>query len=346
MPMKFTVAQIANLIQGEIKGDATALIDNFYKIEEGQVGGISFLANPKYEDHAYSTNSSALIVSKAFRPKKEIKSTLIQVEDPYSAFSTLMLAYQKMSSGKKSGIHPSAIIAKSATVGENVSIGANVVIGENVVIESGVQVFPLCYVGDDVKIGRDTVLNAGVKIYNDCEIGADCVFHAGVVIGSDGFGFAPQSDGSFQTIPQLGNVKIGNDVHIGANSTVDRATMGSTVIGNGVKLDNLVQIGHNVKIGNHTVIAAQSGIAGSSEIGNYCILAGHVGVAGHVKVADKTKIAGKTGINRNIIEEGTSVSGVPHMSVKDDLKAKVVFKRLPKLEARVESIEKELKQKV
>lgn len=343
--MKFTVGQIASLLNGEVKGNTETLIDNFYKIEEGKVGGISFLANPKYEEHAYTTESSALIVAKTFKPKKDLKSALIEVEDPYLAFSTLMTEYQKMTATKKKGVHPTAVIEESAKVDSSALIGAMVYIGNDAKIAEDVVISPQCYIGDNCKIGAGTRLEPGVKIYNDCFVGENCVFHAGVVIGSDGFGFAPQKDGSFQTIPQLGNVEIGNEVHIGANTTIDRATMGSTIIGDGVKLDNLVQVGHNVKIGKHTVVAAQTGIAGSAEIGNYCIVAGQVGFVGHVKVADRTKIAAKTGINRTIIEEGTSVSGVPHMPVKDDLKAKVIFKRLPKLEARIEELEKELKSK-
>lgn len=340
MSLRFKVSQIAELVNGEVVGDPNAEIDNFYKIEDGQAGGISFLANRKYEPFAYTTRSTALIISKSFVPKKKLLPNLIVVEDAYSAFATLMSVYQSMIKRRPKGIHPSAVVEESAQVGEDVYLGPFVYIGENAVVESEAILDAHTFIGNNGKVGAGSRLHSGVKIYADCIVGENCEIHAGTVVGSDGFGFAPQADGTFKNVPQLGNVIIKNNVSIGANTTIDRATMGSTEIGHGVKVDNLVQIGHNVRIGDNTVIASQTGVSGSTVIGKNCIVAGQVGFVGHVKVADNTKIAAKTGINKDIKKEGMEVSGVPFMNLKDDLRAKAIFRKLPDIEHRLRNIEK------
>lgn len=318
--MKFSVEQIAKILEGEVEGDGDVLIDNFAKIEEGKAGCISFLANKKYEPFIYTTDSSAVIVSKEFIPKGAIKSSLIRVKDPYLSVSKLMMAYQQMKKVKKVGISERAAIDATAQVGRNVWIDALVTVAEHAVIADDVSISAGAYIGPRVKVGKGTIIHAGAKILEDCVIGEECVLHPGVVIGSEGFGFAPDENGVFQDIPQLGNVVLGNRVSVGANSTIDRATMGATRIGNGVKLDNLVQIGHNAEIGDNTVIASQSGVSGSTKLGKNCMIAGQVGFAGHLRIADGTKIGAKSGVAKTIEVPGGSFSGHPLLPLKQYLR--------------------------
>ncbi len=318
--MKFSVEQIAKILEGEVEGDGEVLIDNFAKIEEGRAGCISFLANTKYEPFIYTTDASAVIVSKEFVPKGAIKSSLIRVKDPYLAVSRLMMAYQQMKKVKKVGVSPLAAVEASAVLGKDVWVDALTRISEDAVIGDEVSISSGSYIGPRVKVGAGTVIHAGVKILEDCVIGENCVLHPGVVIGSEGFGFAPDEHGVYQDIPQLGNVVLGDQVSIGANTTIDRATMGSTRIGTGVKLDNLVQIGHNVEIGDNTVIASQTGVSGSTKIGKNCMIAGQVGFAGHLRIADGTKIGAKSGVAKTIEKPGGAYSGHPLLPLKQYLR--------------------------
>jgi UDP-3-O-[3-hydroxymyristoyl] glucosamine N-acyltransferase len=340
--MKFTVRQIAQLIGGEVQGDDSLEINQFYKIEEGKEGGISFLANPRYEPYVYETRSSAIIVSDQFRPKRELSSSLIKVKDPYLAFTTLLSEYERIIKSIKKGIHVTAVVAENVKIPENNYVGAQACIESGVKVGEGSQIFPQVYLGENVKIGKNCVLYAGAKIYPDTEIGDNCIIHSGAVIGGDGFGFAPQPDGTYKNIPQLGNVKIGNSVSIGANCTIDRATMGSTVISDGVKLDNLVQVAHNVQIGANTVVASQTGIAGSTKIGKNCVIAGQVGIVGHLEIADGTKIGAQSGINSSIKEKNKEYTGSPHNELKQQLKTWVHLRKLPELATRVTELEKKM----
>ena len=326
--MKFSIKQIAHLLGGEVKGDEDAIISNFAKIEEGKPGSISFLANSKYENYIYETSSTAVLVSKNFEPKAEIQTSLILVDDPYLAISTLMTEYKKLTQNSDKGIDAQTSLSKDLVTGENIYIGPFSVVSDGVIIGDNTQIHPQVYIGKNVKIGNNTILYPGVKIYQDCIIGDNCIIHAGAVIGSDGFGFVPDAKGVYQDIPQLGNVIIGNHVSIGANATIDRATMGSTRIGNGAKIDNLVQIGHNVEIGKNTVIASQTGVAGSTKIGNYCTIGGQVGFAGHLKIADGTQIGAQSGVGKNITASNGAFSGRPLLPIKDHLKLLVNLRRL------------------
>jgi len=326
--MKFSVKQIAEILEGEVEGEGGVLIDHFAKIEEGKPGSISFLANIKYEPYIYSTESSAVIVSKEFIPKSAVKTNLIRVKDPYLSISKLMAAYQQMKKVKKTGISPKAEIDETAGIGEGVYIESMVFVGEHAVIGDQVSIFAGAYIGHRVKIGNNTIIHPGVKIMEDCVIGNNCVLHPGVVIGSEGFGFAPDENGVYQDIPQLGNVELGDNVSIGANTTIDRATMGSTRIGNGVKLDNLVQIGHNVEIGENTVIASQTGVSGSAKIGRNCMIAGQVGFVGHIRIADGTRIGAKSGVAKSIEEPGGTYSGHPLLPLKQYLRLMINLSKM------------------
>lgn len=335
--MKFTVAQVAELLSAEIVGDPNAIISTVCKIEEGCAGGLTFLSNPKYTQYLYDTKATAAIVNKDFVPEQEVPCTLIKVANSYMAFAQLLTFYQETKmQNQKVGISDKACIASSATIGENVYIGEFVSIGENVVIGNGTRIMPQTYVGDNVKIGDRTILNAGVKIYADCVIGSDCILHAGAVIGADGFGFAAQ-DGQYLKIPQIGNVEIGNDVEIGANTCIDRATMGSTRIEDHVKIDNLVQIAHNVTVGEGTGMAAQVGIAGSAKIGKHCILAGQAGVAGHITVDDGVIVGAQAGVSHSL-KQGTYL-GNPAMPVSEERKLIVYRRQLPKLFQQVKELQ-------
>ncbi|MBP6385850.1 MAG: UDP-3-O-(3-hydroxymyristoyl)glucosamine N-acyltransferase [Pseudarcicella sp.] len=337
--MELTVNQIANLVDGEVEGDGTLVVNQLAKIEEGGTGTISFLSNMKYEQFVYSTSVSAIIVNKSFVPKTTLKTTLIRVEDSYVAFTKLLLAYQKMITKAKNGIEQPSFLSKDVTHGENFYLGAFSYIASGVTIGNNVQVYPNVTISENVSIGDNTIIYAGVKIYKDTIIGANCIIHSNVVIGSDGFGFAPQSDGSYEAIPQLGNVVLKDNVSIGASSTIDRATLGSTVLHEGVKLDNLVQVAHNVEIGKNTVIASQTGIAGSTKIGENCVIGGQVGFSGHLKIASKTTITGKTGVTKSVLKEGYIISGTPAMEHKLYLKSVLLLKKLPEIEKRLVSIE-------
>ena len=339
--MELTAATIAGFLNGEIEGNPEIKVNTVAKIEEGHNGALSFLANPKYEHYIYTTQSSIVLVNKTFVPSSKIETTLIRVDDAYDAFASLLRLVDQ-SRPRKKGIHPTAIIEPTATVGSDVYVGPYAYIGDNCVISDGCSVYPHVYIGDNTRLGKNCSVNPGVKIYHDCVIGDDCTIHAGSVIGGDGFGFAPQSDSEYMKIPQLGNVVIEDQVEIGANVTIDRATMGSTVIRKGVKLDNLIQIGHNVEIGENTVMAAQTGIAGSTKIGKNCMFGGQVGITGHVKIPGGTKIGAQTGILGDIKEENAVLLGTPSMDLKKFLRSFAVFKKLPEIQAQLSSIQKEV----
>jgi len=337
--MKFTVSEIAQMLDGTIVGNEKITIDSAAKIEEGRPGCISFLANSKYEPYIYTTQSSAVIVSKDFVPKKEISATLIYVENAYTAFTILLEEYQKRIANGKTGIEQPSFIGENSQVGENCYRGAFSYIGKNCVIGDSVKIYPNTYLGDNIEIGDNSVIHPGVRIYDNTIIGKNCVIFANSVIGSDGFGFAPQADGTYKTIPQLGNVVIEDDVSIGSNATIDCATMGSTIIRKGVKIDNLVQIAHNVEIGKNTVIAAQSGISGSTTVGEQCVVAGQVGIVGHITIANKTKIGAQSGLGKSIKKEGLSLSGSPARDLNEHLRSMALVRRLPEIEERLKDLE-------
>jgi UDP-3-O-[3-hydroxymyristoyl] glucosamine N-acyltransferase len=339
--MEFTAATIAGFLNGEIEGNPEVKVNTIAKIEEGQSGALSFLANPKYEHYIYETKSSIVLVNKSFVPSASIGATLIRVENSYEAFASLLRLVDQ-SRPRKKGIHPTAIIETSSKVGSDVFIGPYAYIGENCIIGDGCSIYPHVYIGDNTKLGNDCLINPGVKIYHDCIIGEGCIIHAGTVIGSDGFGFAPQSESEFMKIPQLGNVVLEDHVEIGANVTIDRATMGSTIIRKGVKLDNLIQIAHNVEVGENSVMAAQTGISGSTKIGKNCMFGGQVGLAGHLKIADGTKIGAQGGILGDVKEENTVILGSPAIELKQYLRSSVVFKKLPEMKVKIDSLEKEI----
>jgi UDP-3-O-[3-hydroxymyristoyl] glucosamine N-acyltransferase len=339
--MEFTATTIAGFLKGEIEGDPDVKVNTVAKIEEGHEGALSFLANPKYEHYIYTTNSSIVLVNRDFVPSGKVKATLIRVNNSYEALASLLRLVEQ-SRPKKKGIHPTAVIESTAKVGNDVYIGAYTYIGENCVLGDGCRIYPQVYIGDSTNIGKNCTLYPGVKIYHECKIGNSCTIHAGSVIGADGFGFAPQSESEFMKIPQVGNVILEDNVEIGANVAIDRATMGSTIIHKGVKIDNLVQIGHNVEVGENTVMAGQTGIAGSTKIGRNCMFAGQVGIAGHLKIADGTKIGAQSGIPGDIRKENLILLGYPAFEHKDFLRSSVIFRKLPDLKAKVDSLEKEI----
>jgi UDP-3-O-[3-hydroxymyristoyl] glucosamine N-acyltransferase len=339
--MEFTASTIAGFLKGEISGNADIKVNTIAKIEEGQPGALSFLANPKYEHYLYETKSSVVLVNKSFVPSSKVEATLIRVENAYEAFASLLRLVDQARPRKK-GIHPTAIIEDTAKIGTDVFIGPYAYIGENCIIGDGCSVYPHVYIGDNTKLGNNCTVNPGVKIYHDCVLGEGCIIHAGTVIGSDGFGFAPQSENEFMKIPQLGNVVLEDHVEIGANVTIDRATMGSTIIRKGVKLDNLIQIAHNVEVGENTVMAAQTGISGSTKIGKNCMFGGQVGLAGHLKIANGTKIGAQGGILGDVKEENTAIIGSPAIEVKQFLRSSVIFKKLPEMKIKIDSLEKEI----
>ena len=338
--MQFTAQQIALLVSGTIEGNPDTAVTSFAKIEEAAAGQLSFLANPKYNDYLYTTKASLIIVNESLQLEKSITATLVRVKDAYTAFATLLTTYQNLKAQQRKGIETPSHIANSATMGADVFVGAFAYIGEKVTIGNNTKIFPGTYIAENVSIGNNTTIHAGVKIYEDCVIGNDVIIHAGTVIGSDGFGFAPQPDGSYQKVPQIGNVIIEDQVEIGANTTIDRATMGSTIIKKGVKLDNLIQIAHNVEIGSQTVIAAQTGISGSTKLGQKIMIGGQAGIAGHLTIANGVKIAGGAGVTKNLDGEGKSYAGFPAEDAKQSLKAQVYTRQLPELEKRVKELEK------
>ncbi|MBI1769263.1 MAG: UDP-3-O-(3-hydroxymyristoyl)glucosamine N-acyltransferase [Bacteroidetes bacterium] len=344
--MEFTVNQIAAMLRGEVQGNGNEKINMLGKIQDAKKGQIAFLANPKYEQFIYTTQASAVIVKKDFQARKEISATLILVDDAYSSFTLLLEEYHRAISFQKSGIEEPSFIGKDSSVGKNIYRGAFSYIGSKVKIGDNVKIYPHVFVGDNVVIGNNTILHPNVKLYADTKIGSNCVIHSGTVIGSDGFGFAPQEDGSYKTIPQLGNVIIEDNVAIGANTVIDCATLfgDSTIIRQGVKLDNLIQVAHNVEIGKNTVIAAQSGISGSSKVGENNMIGGQVGIAGHLVIANNTGIGAQAGIGKSIKEEGQRIIGSPAFDVKEYFKAYAVFKRLPDLNDRLRELEKKVKE--
>jgi UDP-3-O-[3-hydroxymyristoyl] glucosamine N-acyltransferase len=339
--MEFTAAVIAGFLKGEIDGNPEIKVNTIAKIEEGHEGALSFLANPKYEHYIYTTDSSVVLVNKSFVPSQKIRATLIRVDNAYESFASLLRLVDQ-ARPRKTGIHPAAVIESSAKIGSDVYIGPHAYIGENAVIGDGCSVYPNVYIGDSTRVGNKSTLYPGVTIYHECILGNGCIVHAGSVIGSDGFGFAPQSESEYMKIPQLGNVVLEDNVEIGANVTIDRATMGSTIIRKGVKLDNLIQIGHNVEVGENTVMAALCGISGSTKLGKNCMIGGQVGFAGHIKVANGTKIGAQAGILGEIKEENTAIIGSPAFDIKQFMKASILFRRLPDLNAKINTIEKEV----
>lgn len=340
----FSAQQIAMIIQGKIEGDPNVTVHQFGKIEEAKNGEISFLANPKYEAFLYTTKASIIIVNDKQEIKSSIPATLIRVPDAYAAFATLLTTYQQMQTANLSGIQSPSSIASTATIGENHFVGAFTYIGNHVKIGNNVKLYQNVIIGDHVKIGNNVIIHPNVTIYHDCVLGNNITIHAGTIIGSDGFGFAPNADGSFQKVPQLGNVVIEDDVEIGSNTSIDRATIGSTYIRKGVKLDNLIQIAHNVELGENTVIAAQTGISGSTKIGKNVMMGGQVGVAGHISIADGVKVAAKSGVTKNIKTPNSTITGNPAADHTTALRAQVQAKNLPNLEKRVQELEIILKQ--
>ncbi|MEO6833774.1 MAG: UDP-3-O-(3-hydroxymyristoyl)glucosamine N-acyltransferase [Chitinophagaceae bacterium] len=342
--MQFSALQIATHIGGRIEGNPDAKVSGVAKIEEANEGQLSFIANPKYQEYLYTTHASILIINEDLPVTAYVTPTLIRVKDAYNGFASLLVLYNEMMSRRnKKGIEQLAHVATSATLGENVYIGAFSYIGENVTLGENVQIYPGCYVGDDVCIGADSKIYAGVKIYDGCKIGANVIIHSGSVIGADGFGFAPEPDGSYKKIPQIGTVIIEDNVEIGSNTTVDRATMGATIVRNGVKLDNLIQIGHNAEIGAHTVIAAQTGVSGSTKVGKGCLIGGQVGIVGHIHIADGTKVNAKSGISKSVEQADTSINGSPAFDYRASLKSQAVYRNLPELMQRIAHLEEELK---
>lgn len=338
--MKISIEQVAQLIDGTVDGDGAGSLNRLEKIEEATAGSIAFLANPKYTPYLYTTKASAVIVQRDFEAEKAYTTTLIRVEDPYSSFAKLLEAYQQMTAKVKVGIENPSFQSESATVGENTYLGAFSYLGEDVKIGNNVKIYPNTHVGDGAEIGDNTTLFAGVKIYANCKVGANCILHSGVVVGSYGFGYAPQEDGTFKAIPQTGNVIIEDNVDIGANSTIDCATMGSTIIRSGAKLDNLVQIAHNVEIGENNAIASQAGISGSAKLGKNVQIGGQAGITGHLTLADRTIIGPQAGVPKTITEEGKIWFGSPIMEHREFLRTSIILRNLPNLIQRVKELEK------
>lgn len=338
--MKFTAQQIAGILEGDVVGNPDAEVSKLSKIEEGFEGSLTFLANPKYTPFIYSTKASVTIVNKTFEPENEIKTTLIKVNDAYLAFSKILEYYNSVKLNKV-GIEQPSFISDSSKYGENIYVGAFSYIGDNVSLGDNVKIFPNAYIGDNVTIGDNTIIFSGAKIYSDTVIGNNCVINSGAIIGADGFGFAPNGGDGYNKIPQIGNVIIEDYVDIGAATTIDRATLGSTIIRKGVKLDNQIQIAHNVEIGKHTVIAAQSGVAGSTKIGENCQIGGQVGIAGHITIGDNVRVQAQSGIGRNV-KDNEILQGSPALTLSDYNKSYVHFKNLPKIVKNINDLEKEI----
>ncbi len=339
--MQFTATQIAQLISGSIEGDATITVSGFGKIEEAKSGDLSFLANPKYEEYVYTTNASIIILNQDLVLKQAINATIIRVKDAYSAFAILLQVYETMQYQQLVGIEQPSYIDNSAKLGNNVYVAAFAYIGKNVTINDDVKIYPQVYIGNNVTIDSGTILHSGVKIYNNCILGKNVIIHSGTIIGGDGFGFAPQADGSFKKVPQIGNVLIEDNVEIGANTCIDRATIGSTIIKAGAKLDNLIQVAHNVEIGNQSVIAAQVGISGSTKLGKNVMIGGQAGIVGHIQLGDGTKINAQSGVSKSTAPK-TVLTGSPAGDFTSMLRSQAVVKRLPDLEKRIIEIEKKM----
>lgn len=342
--MQFTATQIALLVNGKIEGNPEAAVSSFGKIEEATAGQLAFLANPKYEEYLYSTQASVLLINESQELRQSISPTVIKVPDAYTAFATLLSKYQELMTQQLTGVQDPSYVAKTAKLGSNVFVGAFSYINEKAVIGNNVKIFPHVYVGENVRIADNTILHPGVKIYHDCVIGKNVIIHAGSIIGGDGFGFAPQADGSYKKVPQIGNVVIEDNVEIGANATIDRATMGSTIIKAGAKLDNLIQVAHNVEVGNNTVIAAQAGISGSTKVGNNVMIGGQAGVVGHIQIADGTKINAQSGVSKSVKNPNTALTGSPAYDYTSMLRSQAIFRNLPELEKRIMELENLVKQ--
>ncbi len=337
--MQFTAHELSLLLNGTVEGDPSVAVNKLAKIEEAGAGSLSFLANPKYEQHLYSTNASVVIVNNDQVLTAPVKATLLRVANAYSAITVLLEKYNTLKLNKN-GIEQPCFIHSSATIGENAYVGAFAYIGPNVKIGNNCKIYPHCFIADDVTLADNVTLFPGVKVYFDCALGNNVTIHSGTIIGGDGFGFAPSADGSYTKISQIGNVVIEDDVEIGANTTVDRATMGSTIVRKGVKLDNLIQVAHNVEIGANTVIAAQTGISGSTKIGENCIIGGQVGIVGHISVAKGSQIQAQSGVSRTITEENKKWMGSPAFPLNDHMRSQIVVNRLPALERRIHELEK------
>lgn len=339
--MELTASQLAAIVNGTVEGDENVKVSTFARIEEGHSGALSFLANPKYTHHIYSTDSSVVLVKKDFTPEHPVKATLIRVDDPYATVAHLLEMVTQMSKVEKVGIETPSFISEGVDVPEDAYVGAFAYIGKGVKLAPGVKIYPQVYIGDGCEVGKGSVLYAGVKIYAGCKVGKRCIIHSGAVIGADGFGFAPV-DGGYEKIPQTGNVEIEDDVEIGANTTIDRAMMGATRIGRGVKLDNLIQIAHNCSVGEHTVMAAQAGVAGSAKIGAHCMVGGQVGFVGHISIADGTQIGAQSGVSKPT-KPGDRVMGSPAVDMGEYARGLVYAKKLGSLYERVKELEKKIK---
>ena len=342
--MQFSALQIAMIINGKIEGNADAVVHLLIKLKKRSKGNWRFWQILKYEEYLYKTNASIIIINNSQELKQDVSSTLIRVPDAYTAFATLLDRYQQLKTQQLSGIQQPVYIDATAKTGNNVFIGAFAYIGEKSLVSDGAKIFPQVFIGTNVIIGENSIIHAGVKIYNDCVIGKNVIIHSGTVIGSDGFGFAPQADGTFIKVPQTGNVVVEDDVEIGANTTIDRATIGSTIIKSGAKLDNLLQIAHNVEIGNNTVIAAQTGISGSTKVGNNVMIGGQVGIVGHLQIADGSKINAQSGVSKSIKTPNKVVTGSPAFDYTAALRSQALTRNLPELEQRIKELEKTVKE--
>ncbi len=342
--MTFPAAQIALIVNGNVEGDAAIAVNSFGKIEDAVEGQLTFFANPKYEEFLYSTNASIIIINEDYVLKQPVHATIIRVPDAYSAFATLLSKYQEIRQQQLSGVQEPSYISKTASYGQNVFIGAFAYLGENVKLGNNTKIFPNAYIGDNVTIGDNSIIHPGVKIYRDCKVGSQVTIHAGTVIGSDGFGYAPQADGTVKKVPQIGNVVIEDNVEIGANTTIDRATIGSTLIKSGAKLDNLIQIAHNVEVGNFTVIAAQAGISGSTKIGSGVIIGGQAGLAGHINIADNVKINGQSGVNKSVKTAGISITGTNAYEYTKAMRSMAIARNLPEMDKKIKELEALVKQ--
>lgn len=340
--MKFTAEQIAGILEGEVVGNPNAEVHTLAKIEEGTNGSLTFLANPKYLQHIYSTKATITIVNKTFEPEQPVDTTLIKVEDAYKSFSKLLEYYNQVKL-MKSGIEQPSVISENVTYGENLYLGSFCYIGKNVKIGDNVKIYPNSFVGDNVTIGDNSILFAGVRVYSETQIGNNCTIHSGSIIGSDGFGFTPNEEGVYSKVPQIGNVILEDNVDVGACTTIDRATLGSTIIKKGVKLDNQIQIAHNVVIGENTVIASQTGIAGSTKIGKNCIIGGQVGIVGHITIGNGVRIQAQSGVGKNI-PDGDAIQGSPALGYSDFNKSYVHFRNLPKIVADIDELKQQNKQ--